>query len=157
MLNQVWKWIGFLAIGLVIGFMGSFLFNNGSSKETAQQQETQAAPSNEEQSSKADSKGKSEETSTSEGTKTAASDSDNIFVQKGCVSCHSISPLDIKGNGTGPDFAIAYDDVQKRFGKPLEQFLEQPEGTMSAILSASPLTAEEKQEVIRLMKEYSGK
>jgi hypothetical protein len=152
-LKNVWQWIGFLAIGLIIGFMGSFLFFNDSSTETAQQRETTEPSSS--NSENVDSNKAAEEEPANEGIETVASDNDDIFSQKGCVQCHSISPLNIKGNGTGPDFAIVNDDVQKRFGKTLEEFLDEPEGTMSAIFSASPLSAEEKQEVIRLIQEYS--
>ncbi|MEC1727469.1 hypothetical protein P9233_23275, partial [Schinkia azotoformans] len=76
-------------------------------------------------------------------------------VQKGCIACHAVSPIGAKGNGTAPDLAIAYDDVKNRFGKSLEEFLEEPEGTMSAVFGTSPLTDEEKEKVISIVKEYS--
>ena len=149
-MNKTFQWILFLVIGVVLGFMVSLLFNNGD--DTAS---TEPAPQPVEEAAQpaADSNSE-EEKSDSTGNAAAA---DNILVQKGCIQCHAVSPIGEKGNGTAPDLAIAYDDVTKRFGKSLEEFLDAPEGTMSAILSASPLTDDEKQKVISLIKEYGEK
>jgi hypothetical protein len=68
------------------------------------------------------------------------------FVQKGCFACHDVSVYGIKSNaGMGPDLAQAVDDVKSRFGMPLEEFLKQPVGTMTVVLTQMiPLTPEEK-------------
>jgi len=50
----------------------------------------------------------------------------------------------------GPDLAIAVDDVPKRFGVPLEKFLEQPTGTMAIVLGSQiKLTAEQRAEAVK--------
>jgi len=50
----------------------------------------------------------------------------------------------------GPDLAIAVDDVPKRFGVPLEKFLEQPTGTMAIVLGSQiKLTAEQRVEAVK--------
>lgn len=76
-----------------------------------------------------------------------------FFVRKGCVSCHSISAFGIEAANLGPDLSEAAVDTQKWFGKSLEEFLHNPSGTMSIVLSSRiPLTEAEKQEAIRLLK-----
>jgi len=141
--NKTFQWILFLVIGVVLGFMASLLFNNddqSATNEPPPQTVEEKATANE-----------------SAAPAPATGNEDNILVQKGCIQCHAVSPLGEKGNGTAPDLAIAYDDVTKRFGKSLEKFLAEPEGTMSAVLSQSPLTDEEKEKVISLIKDYGKK
>ncbi|MDR2035158.1 MAG: hypothetical protein LBP91_00560 [Coriobacteriales bacterium] len=84
------------------------------------------------------------------------SEETNILVKRNCMKCHDISPLGLKGNGTGPDLAGAYTEVNKRFGLTLEEFMDKPEGTMSVILGNSPLSDTEKQEVIEILKGYNS-
>jgi len=80
--------------------------------------------------------------------------SDNILLARGCGKCHDISPLGIKGNGTGPDLANAASDVKARFGVTLEEFIEAPQGTMHAVWGPNPLTADEKQQIIDIINSY---
>jgi len=79
---------------------------------------------------------------------------ENILVTKNCGKCHAISPLGIEGNGTGPDLANAASDVKTRFGISLEEFMEDPQGTMYAYLGSKPLTADEKQQIIETIRSY---
>jgi hypothetical protein len=69
------------------------------------------------------------------------------FVQTGCFVCHSVSSLGVKSPAQiGPDLSIAIDDVQKRFGVTIDDFLNKPTGTMSVVLSRQIiLTPEQKQ------------
>jgi len=77
-----------------------------------------------------------------------------LFIEKGCPTCHSISALGVKsGTEVGPDLAKAYEDVQSRFGEPLEQFLPNPTGTMQMVLSQLiHLTPAERDSVIHILK-----
>ena len=76
-----------------------------------------------------------------------------FFVRKGCVHCHSISSLGIESAKIGPDLSDAAVDVERRFGKTLEEFLNSPTGTMSIVLTSRiPLTEEEKREAVELLK-----
>lgn len=76
-----------------------------------------------------------------------------FFVKKNCTSCHSISAFGIKTANFGPDLSTAVVDTERRFGKSLTEFLHNPNGTMSIVLSSRiPLTEAEKQEAIRLLK-----
>ncbi|WP_458414166.1 hypothetical protein ACNQFZ_04530 [Schinkia sp. CFF1] len=158
-MNKGLRWTLFLVIGIVIGFMGSLLFNNGEQSATKepppQTAEEKAAPADTTEKSSATAQTSDAESGTAAAP--AAGKADNILVQKGCIQCHAVSPLGEKGNGTAPDLAIAYDDVTKRFGKSLEEFLNAPEGTMSAVLGSSPLTDDEKEKVISLIKGYGEK
>ena len=78
-----------------------------------------------------------------------------FFVQRGCIGCHSISVRDIKGlTSIGPDLSIAQTDVQKRFGRTLEDFLDTPQGTMQMVLgSLIKLTPEDKTNAIKQLHE----
>ena len=58
------------------------------------------------------------------------------FVQTGCFVCHSISSLGVKSPAQiGPDLSNAVEDVQSRFGRTIDDFLREPTGTMSVVLS----------------------
>ena len=68
------------------------------------------------------------------------------FVKTGCTACHSISVYDIRSvTAMGPDLSVAVEDVPKRFGRSLEEFLRAPTGTMAMVLSGRiPLTDQER-------------
>jgi cbb3-type cytochrome oxidase cytochrome c subunit len=58
------------------------------------------------------------------------------FVKTGCFVCHSISVYGVKSPAQiGPDLSTAAEDVQSRFGRTLDDFLREPTGTMSVVLS----------------------
>jgi hypothetical protein len=69
--------------------------------------------------------------------------------------CHSISVFGVKSPAQiGPDLSTAVEDVQSRFGVTLDQFLANPTGTMSVVLSRQIiLTAEQKQTAIQKLRE----
>ncbi|WP_242334694.1 MULTISPECIES: cytochrome c family protein [unclassified Anaeromyxobacter] len=77
------------------------------------------------------------------------------FVKTGCFVCHSISSLGVKSPAQiGPDLSIAVEDVQKRFGRTLDDFLAAPTGTMAVVLSRQIiLTPEEKKVAIAKLRE----
>jgi mono/diheme cytochrome c family protein len=77
-----------------------------------------------------------------------------FFVKKGCFTCHAVTSLGIDSAAKiGPDLSEAVTDVQSRFGRPLDDFLMNPTGTMSVVLSTQiPLTTEERQQAIGLLK-----
>jgi cytochrome c2 len=70
------------------------------------------------------------------------------FVKTGCFVCHSISALGVTSPAQiGPDLSIAVDDVQARFGRTLEDFLREPTGTMSVVLSRQIILSPEEKAV----------
>ena len=77
------------------------------------------------------------------------------FVEKGCFACHDVSVYGIKNAApVGPDLALAVEDVQARFGMPVEEFFKAPVGTMTIVLSQLiVLTPEEKAIAIEKLKE----
>ena len=77
-----------------------------------------------------------------------------FFVKKGCFVCHSVSTLGVESaSKIGPDLSEAVTDVQARFGKQLEDFLNNPTGTMAVVLSTQIiLSPEEKREALEKLK-----
>jgi len=77
------------------------------------------------------------------------------FVQTGCFVCHSIGALGVRSPAQiGPDLSTAVEDVQKRFGKTLDDFIANPTGTMSVVLSRQIiLTDEQKAVAIQKLRE----
>ena len=77
------------------------------------------------------------------------------FVQTGCFVCHSVSSLGVKSPAQiGPDLSIAVEDVQSRFGVTVDDFLANPTGTMSVVLSRQiVLTPEEKAVAVQKLRE----
>lgn len=77
------------------------------------------------------------------------------FVQTGCFVCHSVSVFGVKSPAQiGPDLSMAVEDVQSRFGVTIDQFLANPTGTMSVVLSRQIiLTPEQKQVAIQKLRE----
>jgi cytochrome c551/c552 len=58
------------------------------------------------------------------------------FVKTGCFVCHSIEALGVKSPAQiGPDLSTAVEDTQTRFGRTVDDFLREPTGTMSVVLS----------------------
>jgi cbb3-type cytochrome oxidase cytochrome c subunit len=77
------------------------------------------------------------------------------FVKTGCFVCHSISVYGVRSPAQiGPDLSTAVEDVQSRFGRTLDDFVREPTGTMSVVLSRQiVLSPEEKQVAITKLRE----
>jgi cytochrome c551/c552 len=77
------------------------------------------------------------------------------FVQTGCFVCHSVAVFGVKSPAQiGPDLSIAVEDVQARFGRTIDDFLREPTGTMSVVLSRQiVLTPEQKATAVGLLRE----
>jgi cytochrome c551/c552 len=77
----------------------------------------------------------------------------SFFVKKTCFICHDVTVLGVESaTKIGPDLSIAYADVQSRFGRTLDDFLHNPTGTMSVVLSTQiHLTDAEKSEAIKTL------
>jgi cbb3-type cytochrome oxidase cytochrome c subunit len=70
------------------------------------------------------------------------------FVKTGCFVCHSIEVYGVKSPAQiGPDLSIAVEDVQKRFGRTLDDFLREPTGTMAVVLSRQIILSPEEKAV----------
>jgi cytochrome c2 len=77
-----------------------------------------------------------------------------FFVKHTCFVCHDVSTLGIESaTKIGPDLAKAATDAPARFGRPLDDFLMNPTGTMSVVLSTQiHLTTDERREAIAILK-----
>ncbi|WLR50358.1 cytochrome c [Bacillus tianshenii] len=83
---------------------------------------------------------------------------DNILAEKGCLSCHAVSSLDLEGGATGPDLSTAYGNVEGKHGKPIDEFLKEPtSAVMSSVISGNPLSDEEIDKIVEVLKEASEK
>lgn len=77
-----------------------------------------------------------------------------IFSQKGCLGCHSISKLNLQGGATGPDLSQAFTNVEGKHGKPINEFLKEPtSAVMSGVISGNPLTDEEINKITELLQQ----
>jgi cytochrome c551/c552 len=87
-----------------------------------------------------------------------SSEEGDILKQKGCLSCHSVSKLNLQGGATGPDLSNAYKEVEGKHGKPIEEFLKAPtSAVMSGVIKSNPLTDEERAAIIQVLKTASEK
>jgi cytochrome c2 len=77
------------------------------------------------------------------------------FVKTGCFVCHSVAALGVESPAQiGPDLSTAVEDVQTRFGRTLDDFLREPTGTMSVVLTRQiVLTPEEKAVAVAKLRE----
>jgi cytochrome c2 len=77
------------------------------------------------------------------------------FVKTGCFVCHSVAALGVKSPAQiGPDLSTAVEDVQSRFGRTVDDFLREPTGTMSVVLSRQiVLSPEQKAEAVAKLRE----
>jgi hypothetical protein len=69
--------------------------------------------------------------------------------------CHSIQVYGVRSPAQiGPDLSNAVEDVQSRFGRTIDDFLREPTGTMSVVLSRQIiLTPEQKAIAIQKLRE----
>lgn len=140
----------FFALGLGGGYL-IFSNNNDGPNEQAATEETQNTE-NREQTDEATEEDGGEELSE------AAAGEGQILVERGCVSCHSTSALNIEGGATGPDLSQSYLNVEQKHGVPIDEFLKNPtSAVMSSVISSDPLTDEELEAVVEALRIASEK
>nr|WP_263324094.1 cytochrome C [Neobacillus sp. Marseille-Q6967] len=105
-----------------------------------------------------------EETETAEEAKeetpqqAASVDENNILNTKGCLGCHAVESLGLQGGATGPDLSKAFENVEGKHGKSINEFLKEPtSAVMSSVIDGNPLTDEERQQVLDLLQQASEK
>ncbi|CAH2714013.1 hypothetical protein BACCIP111895_01167 [Neobacillus rhizosphaerae] len=92
----------------------------------------------------------------SKETATSSISEDNILNKRGCLGCHSVEALNLKGGQVGPDLSQAFGNVEGKHGKPIEEFLKQPtSAVMSGVIGKNPLTDDERKQVLDLLKQAS--
>jgi cytochrome c551/c552 len=101
---------------------------------------------------------KEEESTESKEETTVAANEDNILNKKGCLGCHSVEALNIQGGAVGPDLSQSFANVEGKHGKSIDEFLKEPtSAVMSGVIGKSPLTDEERTQVLDLLKQASEK
>ena len=133
-------------IGLGLGYVAFAIV--GDSNETASEESKDSKPADDI---------KQEEKDEQPAAETVSAD-ENILKSKGCLSCHSVSSLNLTGGATGPDLSKAFENVEGKHGKPIDQFLKEPtSAVMSGVIGGNPLSEEEIAEVVKLLEEASKK
>lgn len=132
----------------LVGFGGGYLFSQSGSQEQAK------APDN----AATEPAAQEEKVEAPAPEATAVSAEGEIFQQKGCIACHSIENLGVKGGVTGPDLSKAYVNVEGKHGKPINEFLKQPtSAVMSTVIGGNPLTDDEINKIVESLKIASEK
>ncbi|HHY72297.1 MAG TPA: hypothetical protein GX497_03550, partial [Bacillus bacterium] len=87
-MNKTFQWILFLVIGVVLGFMGSLLFNGGEKTSTEPPLQTETATSTKpaEPTEPTDTAGNNADTEQPN----LAEHTDNVLFKKGCIACHAV-------------------------------------------------------------------
>jgi cytochrome c551/c552 len=130
--------LGYLVFGVIMG-------DSEKQPQAAQTETTETAAA------------KEESTDAKEAT-TVSANEDNILNKKGCLGCHSVEALNIKGGAVGPDLSQAFANVEGKHGKPIEEFLKAPtSAVMSGVIGKNPLSDEERKQVLELLKQASEK
>jgi cytochrome c551/c552 len=128
--------LGYLVFGVVMG-------DSDKQPQTAQTEPTENASKTEDQKKEPE---------------TASVDEANILNSKGCLGCHAVDKLGLKGGATGPDLSKAFTEVEGKHGKSLDEFLKEPtSAVMSSVIGGSPLTDEERTQVLDMLKQASEK
>jgi mono/diheme cytochrome c family protein len=150
--NSVASFIICTILGFGIGFAGYEIAGKEDASSSAKPAETESAPAQAAESSK-------QEPEANESTQPeTVSASSEVFTAKGCLGCHSVSSLNLQGGATGPDLSKAFTNVEDKHGKPLDEFMKAPtSAVMSGVISGSPLSDEEVQQVVDALKEASEK
>jgi len=85
-----------------------------------------------------------------------ASEGESILQTKGCLGCHAAEGLNLEGGATGPDLSQAYNNVEGKHGKPLQEFLKEPtSAVMSTVIGGNPLSDEEIEQIVAELKKAS--
>lgn len=141
-------------ISAVLGFgIGYLVFevimhDSGKQSQTAQAADTTPAAK--------DQKTDSKQASATATPATTPAESDNILSKRGCLGCHSVAALNLKGGQIGPDLSHAYVEVESKHSMPIEDFLKKPNSAvMSGVLGNNPLTDDQRKQVLELLKKAS--
>lgn len=133
----------------VVAFGGGYLFFRDGNTEDTTKNVAQT-------DNKEDKEVKDDATSLQQGD--ASDNEGRVLVQTGCISCHSVSALNLQGGATGPDLSQSYVNVEGKHGKPLDEFLKNPtSAVMSGVISGDPLTEDELKGIVEALKVASEK
>lgn len=128
-------------IGFAVAFGGGYIFyQSGTQNEMESAEDVNQQPSEDAVTDTTD----ESETTFVEG---------EIFIEKSCIGCHAISALEVEGSAMGADLSNAYNNVEGKFGMPLEEFLRAPSSAvMSGVMAENPLSDEEIEQVVEALR-----
>lgn len=136
-------------IGLGIGYLGFDLLGE---KDNS----IEANTSSEEAVDQDKNTTETEEANKEKEKPTTVSAETEILSQKGCLGCHAVSGLDLDGGATGPDLSQAFNNVEGKHGKPINEFLKEPtSAVMSSVIGGNPLTEDEISKITNLLQQAS--
>ncbi|HEX5564675.1 MAG TPA: c-type cytochrome [Sporosarcina sp.] len=79
-----------------------------------------------------------------------------VMSNNSCLSCHAVSSMGVEGGTTGPDLSNAYKDIEGKHGKDLDSFLQEPtSAVMSGVIGGSPLSEEDRAEIVKFLEKAS--
>lgn len=135
-------------LGLGIGYIAFQVVGGGDEPNVASPETTDTETTTEESNDQED---------TNTDTEAVVAE-DNVLSTKGCLGCHSVEGLNLKGGATGPDLSQAYNNVEGKHGKPIDQFLKEPtSAVMSGVIGGNPLSDDEVTQIVDLLKQASEK
>ena len=143
-------------IGFGVGFAGFELLGTKDATSTIVPTETAANTETNDTSNAVDD-GKQQEEQKKAEPETISANSE-ILSNKGCLGCHSVSSLNLQGGATGPDLSQAFNNVNYRQSKPIDEFLKEPtSAVMSTVIGGSPLENEEIEQIVKALQEAAEK
>lgn len=135
-------------LGLGIGYIAFQVVGGGDEPNVASPETTDTETTTEESNDQED---------TNTDTEAVVAE-DNVLSTKGCLGCHSVEGLNLTGGATGPDLSQAYNNVEGKHGKPIDQFLKEPtSAVMSGVIGGNPLSDDEVTQIVDLLKQASEK
>jgi cytochrome c551/c552 len=135
-------------LGLGIGYIAFQVIGGGDESNVASPETTDTETTTEASNGQ-------EDTNTNTDTEAVVAE-DSIFSTKGCLGCHSVEGLNLTGGATGPDLSQAYNNVEGKHGKPIDQFLKEPtSAVMSGVIGGNPLSDDEITQIVGLLKQAS--
>jgi len=143
-------------VSVLVGFGLGYLVNEFILSNDSGSQPKVASSNNAASQSTAKDESSTQSTDKQEAAKTVSANQDNILQKRGCLSCHSVGALNLKGGQVGPDLSKAYVEVQDKHGMPIEKFLTKPNSAvMSGVIGKDPLTNDQRKQVIEILKKAS--
>jgi len=80
-------------------------------------------------------------------------DEAQAFSRNGCLSCHSVESMDVIGGDIGPDLSRIFPEIKGKYGKELEDFLQEPTAAvMSTVIASDPLEDDDRAEIVEFLK-----
>ncbi|QHS24172.1 cytochrome C [Virgibacillus sp. MSP4-1] len=151
-------------IGFVLAFAGGYLFfdSSNAAEETADPAPAEDNTASQKESSEdtaddGESEASKQESSAETETASVPAEAEPLN-RNNCLSCHAVESLGAQGGTTGPDLSNAYNEVENKHGKPLNEFLQEPtSAVMSTVIGDNPLPDKEREAIIETLKKAAEK